>query len=111
MEVIVLHLRPMRKVRGISLAYVVRQLIKVAHIFPEYNAYLDHDKEMTARAPKVDTKLNIQKTKDLHNKNFVDFQCDRFKIDNALVHNIVSDVFTDMFAYVYKKQRKSILDS
>ena len=49
MEDIVLYLKLMRKVRGVSLAYH----IKVAHIFPGYSAYLNLDEEMMARAPQL----------------------------------------------------------
>ena len=43
----------MRRVRGVPLAYVVRQRNKVAHISPGCYAYLNFDEEMIARTPLV----------------------------------------------------------
>ena len=51
MEAIVLHLMLMRKMRGVSLAYVVRQHVKVANIPPGYVTYLNLNKKLIARAP------------------------------------------------------------
>ena len=56
MENIVLYPKLVRKVRGAPLAYVVWCYIKMMHISPGYDAYLNLDKEMIARAPIVDEK-------------------------------------------------------
>ena len=37
-------------------------------------------------------------------------KCDTFKIDNAMVYQILSKMFTDMDAFVYVKQRKALQD-
>ena len=39
-----------------------------------------------------------------------DYQCVKFKIDKALMYQILSKVFMDMHAYVNKKQRNSMQD-
>ena len=48
-----------------------------------------------------------QKTLD---RAYLSYQVDTFKIDNALVYQIPSKMFTDMDAYVYMKQRKAMED-
>ena len=57
-----LHLKFIRGVRGVPLAYMVQDHIKVAHITPGYDAYLNLGEEMIARAPIDDGKLNIKLT-------------------------------------------------
>ena len=54
MKAIVLHLKLVRGVRGVPLAYVVRQHIKVEHVLPGYDAYLTLEKVMIARVSIVD---------------------------------------------------------
>ena len=56
---IMLHLQLLRRVRGVLLAYMFIQHIKVAHIIARYVVYLNHDEEMIARFPMVDAKLNL----------------------------------------------------
>ena len=51
MENIVLHLKLVRGVRGTPFAYVIRQHIKVAHILPEYYAYLNLDERCLPESP------------------------------------------------------------
>ena len=94
-------------VRGILLAYVVIQHIKLAHILLCYNAYWNLHKEMIARDLTDDAGSNLQRNKDWLNKKYLYYQCDSFKINNASVYNILSRVFTDLDVFVYKKQRKS----
>ena len=43
MEAIVFNLKLVRDVRGVQLTYVVRQHIKMEHVFHGYNAYLNLD--------------------------------------------------------------------
>ena len=50
MENIVLHLKLVRGVRGVSLAYVVWHHVKVAHIPPGHDAFLNLDEKMITRA-------------------------------------------------------------
>ena len=42
---------------------------------------------------------------------YLSYQVDTFKIYNALVYQILSNVFTDMDTYVYIKQKKGMQDS
>ena len=62
MENIVLHLKLISRVKGVSLAYVVRYHVKVAHISSGYSAYLNLDKERIARAPINDAKSDLKLT-------------------------------------------------
>ena len=48
--------------RGISLAYLIRQHIQAAHISPGQFAYLKLDEEMIARSPIVNSKSNLKQT-------------------------------------------------
>ena len=65
---------------------------------------------MIARAPIVDAKWNIKQTQDCLDKACVGWQRDTFKIDNDLVHHILSQIFMDVEAYVKLKQRKGMQD-
>ena len=58
MENIVLHLKLVGGVRGALLAYAVWCHIKVVHVLPGYNTYLNLDEEMIVRASIVDGKSN-----------------------------------------------------
>ena len=93
------------------MSYVVHCHIKVAHISPEYGAYLNLDEEMIARNPIFDLKSNLKLNQETLDTVYLKYQCDTSKIDNALVYQILSKVFTDMGAYVNMIQRKSIKDS
>ena len=105
MENIVFHLKLMRGMRGALLAYVVLHHAKVAHILSRYGAYLNLDKEMIARAPIVDAKSNLKMTKETLDRAYHSYQVDIFKIDNAMVYQILAKVFTDMGTPVNMKQR------
>ena len=50
MENIVLYLKIVRGVRGVLLAYVVMHHMKVAHIPPGHDSYLNLDEEIITRA-------------------------------------------------------------
>ena len=106
MKAIVLYLRLLRGVQGVPMAYVVRQHIIVAHILPGYDTQSNLDNNMIARAPIIDTKSDLKMTQDGLNKTYVSWQCDTIKVDNALVHQILSKIFMDMDAYVNLQQRK-----
>ena len=104
MENIVPHLnlvREVRGVRGVPLAYVVRHHVKVAHISPRYDAYLNLDEEMSARAPIVDAKLSFKTIQECLDRAYLSYQCDTFNIDNALC------IFMNMHTV---KKRKSMHD-
>ena len=109
MENIVLHLMLIRGVREAPLVYVVWCHIKVVHISPEYKAHLNLDKEMIARAHIVNGKSNLK-----FNQKSLDrvyhYQCDTFKIDNALVYHVLLKMFMKTDAHVYMKQKKSTKD-
>ena len=104
-ENIVLNLKLVRCIRGALPAYVVRCHVKVAHISPGYGAYLNLEKEMIARAPIIDAKSSLKMTQETLDKAYLNYQVDAFKIDNAMVCEILSKVFTNMDAYVFMKQR------
>ena len=80
----VLHLKLVNGMRGILLAYVVWNHIKVAHILPGYDAYLNLDNEVIAKAP-ADKRLNFRFSHDCLDRVYFDYKCDTFKISNALV--------------------------
>ena len=108
MENIVLPLKLVTGMRGLILAYVVWQHVKVAHILSEYGAYLNLDEEMIARAPIVYSRSNLKLNQETLDRAYLDHQCDTFKIDNALVFQILYKTFTDMDANIYAKQRKGM---
>ena len=99
MENIILYLKLIRGLRGVSLAYVVWHHVKVAHILPGYSAYLNVDEEMIARAPIIDSMSNLKLTQEYLDRVYLSYQCNKFKIDNTLVYQILSTDFMDMDAY------------
>ena len=99
MENIVLYLKLVRGVRGSSLACVIQHHVKVEHILPGYGAHLKVDKGMTARAPIVKRKSNFKLNQESLDRVYLDYQCDTFKVDNALVYQILLKVFTGMDTY------------
>ena len=109
MENIVLYLMLIRRVRWPSLAYAIQCHVKVAHISPGYGTYLNVDKEMIARAPIIEGQWNLKMNEESLVRVYLDYRCD-FKINNTLVYQIFSKLFTDMGSYVYVKQRKSMQD-
>ena len=104
MENIVLHLKLMREVRGISLASVVSQHVKMAHVLPGYHAYLNLDKEVIARVPIVNAKSNLKQTQECLDNAHVSWKCDIFKINNALVYHILSKIFIE-WIHMYTQNR------
>ena len=66
-------LKLVRGMSGAPLAYVVRCHIKAAHISPGSGTYLNIDKEMIARGPIVNVRLNLKLNQDT------------FKMDNSMV--------------------------
>ena len=65
---------------------------------------------MIARIPIFDAKLNLKMNQESLNRAYVSYQCDTFKVNNALVYQILLEVFMDMDTYVYMKCRKSKQD-
>ena len=110
MEDIVLHLKLVRGLRGTLLAFVIQCHVKVAHISAGYCAYLNLNDEMIARAPIINAKSNRKMTQETLNRAYLSYQVDTFKINNVLVHQILSKVFADIGTYVYVKQRKATQD-
>ena len=106
-----LHLKLVRGVRGVLSAYVVQHHVKVVHILPGHDSYLNIDEEMITRAPIVDGKLNYKLTQDVLDRAYPDYWCDTFKINNILVYQTLSKIFIDTDAYIYVKQKKSTQDS
>ena len=97
--------------RGALLAYVVWHHIKVAHIPPRSGAYLNLD-EMITRAPIVELLLlNLKLNQDSLNQVYSDHQTDTFKVDNMMVYQMFSKMFTDMDTFVYVKQRRYMQES
>ena len=110
MKNIVLYLKLVRGMREIPLAYKVWCHIKVAQIPPGSATYLNLDKEMITRASIIDARLNLRMTQDMLDREYLSYQCNTFKIDNALMYHIFSKMFTDMDAYIYMKQRRGMQD-
>ena len=73
-------------------------------------AYMNLDKEMIAKAPIIDARLNLKMTQEILDRAYLSYQIDTLKINNALVYQILSKVFTDMDAYIYVKHRKAMQD-
>ena len=67
------------------------QHVTVAHISPGYNAYLNLDKDMIAKAPIVNARSNIQKNQDCLERTYVSWQCGAFKINNVPMYHILKD--------------------
>ena len=86
MENTVLHLKCKSGARGSLLTYEAWHYIKVAQISPGYDAYLNLDNEMISRVPIVDAKFNLKLTQESLDKVYLSYQCDTFKVDNALVY-------------------------
>ena len=62
MEAIMLHLKFIMGVQGVSLAYGVRHHVKKTHISTGSNANLQLDEEMTAISPLVNARSNLRMT-------------------------------------------------
>ena len=103
MENIVLHLKLVRGIRGALMAYLVQRHIMVAHITLGYGAYLNLDEEMITRAPIIDSKMNLMFNQEILDRVCLDYLCATFKINNALVYQILSNMFMYIDAYVYAK--------
>ena len=110
MENIVMYLKLVRGMRRTPLTYVVRHHVKVAHITPGSYAYLNLDEEMIARTSIVNASSNLRMNQDSLDRVYADHQADTFKIDKAMVYQILSKMFADIDAFVYMKQRKAMQD-
>ena len=65
---------------------------------------------MIARAHIVNSKSNLKTTQQAFDRVYSENPCDTFKIDKALVYQILSKFFTDMDTYIYVKQKESTQD-
>ena len=72
--------------------------------------YLKLVEEMIARAPIVDASLNLKMNQNSLDWVYADHQTDTFKVDNEMVYQIFSKMFTDMDALVYVKERSGMKD-
>ena len=72
MDNIVLHLKLISGMRGAMLAYVVWYHIKVTHFLPGYGAYLNLDAKMIARAPIVNSRLNLKLNQETLDRAYLD---------------------------------------
>ena len=54
---------------------------------------------MIARAPIVNLKSNLKLNQETLDRDYLEYQCGRFKIDKALVYQILSKVFMDTDMY------------
>ena len=88
MEAIVLHLKLVRKVWGVPLAYVVRQHTKVIFILLRYDAFMNADEEIIDRAPIVDTRSNLKQPHDWLDMRYINSQCNAFK--NLTIHLFIT---------------------
>ena len=104
MENIAFHLKLMSGMRGTLLAYVVWCHIKVAHIPPGSGTLLNLDGEMIASAPIINAKSNLKMNQGTMDEAYFSYQVDTFKIDNAMVYQILSKVFTDKVTYLCEMQ-------
>ena len=65
---------------------------------------------MITRASIVNSMTNLRLSKESLDRVYLDYQCGTFKVDNALVYQILLKMFTDMDTYVYMKRRKGTQD-
>ena len=107
MENIVMYLKLVRGIRGALLAYVVEHHIKVAHISPWSSAYLNLDEEIIPRAPSVTASLNLKICQDMLDRAYLNHQTDTWKIENSMVYQILSEMFTDMDTFCLHETEKS----
>ena len=82
----------------------------MAHIPPGSGTYLNLDKEMITRAPIINTRLDLRLNQGSLDRVYGDHQTDTFKVDNAMVYQMFSKMFTDTDAFVYVKQRRVMQD-
>ena len=101
MENIEISHKLMRGMRGTPLAYVIWHHIKLAHIAPGSGANLNLDEEMIVRALIVDTRSNIRLNQNSLDRVYGDHQTETFKVDNMMVYQMFSKMFTDIDAFVY----------
>ena len=58
--------------------------------------------------PFVDAEGNFKMTQETLDRAYLSYQVDTFKTNNALVYQILSNVFMVMDADIYVKQRKTM---
>ena len=90
--------------------YVVWHHVKVIHIPPGCDAYLNLDIKMIAKASIAYEKMYFKLTQEALDRVYPDYQHDTFNINNAFLYQTLSKIM-DMDAHVYTKQKKSMQDS
>ena len=85
--------------------------IKVAHIPPGNDAYLNLNKEMIARVPIVNGKSNFKLTQYVLDRAYPDYQCNTLKMNNALVYQMLSKIFMNTDTYILMMQKKGMQDN
>ena len=80
MENIVTYLKLVKGMRGTQLTYVVLCNVKVAHISPGSKAYLNLHK---------DANSNLMMSQDTLDRVYLNHQADTFKINNAMMYQIL----------------------
>ena len=90
--------------------YMVSCNVKVSHFPNESVKYLNFDGEVITRAPIVNKILNSRHSEVSLDKFYYLYEVHIFKIDNALVSQILFKIFIEMDAFVYMKQRKDSQD-
>ena len=58
---------------------------------------------MIARASIIDSRSNLKMHKETLDRAYLSNQVDTFKIDYALVYQVLSKVFTNMDTYIFVK--------
>ena len=74
---------------------------------PGYGTCLNLDEEKIARAPIVNASSNLKVSQDVLDRAYLSLQADTLKIDNAMVYQMLSKMFSDSETFVYVKQIKS----
>ena len=103
-EKIVLHLKLVR-VMGVLLAYVIWCHVKVAHISPEYGAYLNLTMKWLPEPPLPTRGQTYNYTRTAQIESILTTNVIH-KSGNALVCQILLKVFTDMDAHAYRNREK-----
>ena len=97
-----MYLKCMRGMRETQMTYVILHHVQVAHIFPGSGTYLNFDKKLISRTTNIDASSKLRLSQDTLDKAILN-QGDAFKIDDVMVYQMISKMFTDMDAFVYIK--------
>ena len=103
MEAIMLHLRLIRGVQGVQLAYVVREHNQVVYISHGYDSCLNHDKKMITRAPHCKWKVKTQDDTGWLRPNVCWLSLWYVQDWQSLMYHSFSNIFMNMNAYFKHK--------